>query len=94
MSKRYPEITTVDMVSKDEVYSFILPVDTKSYTIKPRGNTQFKIAYKDQGIETGDYVTIPSGNAESEDDLYPENAITVYIQCEKDGETLEVKRWR
>jgi len=94
MSKRYPQIITVDMVDKGTVYNFVLPVDTKSYTIKPRSNTEFKIAYASDGITNGNYCTIPSGNAETEDNLNPENAITVYVQCEKDNETLEVKRWR
>ncbi len=94
MSKRYPRIIYVDLTDKDEEYSFILPVDTKSYTIKTRGGTALKLAYDPDGITNGNYITIPSGNSETEDNLYPEVALTVYVQCEKDAEVLEVKRWR
>lgn len=92
--KRYPEIIPVALTSKDEVYSFTLPADTKSYTIKTRGNSEFKLAYKSGEIEAGNYITIPSGTAENEDNLGCETAITGYVQCEKDNEYLEVKRWR
>lgn len=94
MSKRYPVITTLDMPEKAEVYNFTLPADTKSYTIKPRGNTEFKIAFAADGIEQGNFLTIPSGNAETEENLNREDSITIWVQAEKDSETLEIKRWR
>ena len=93
-NKRYPEIIIVDLDLKTEIYTVTLPTDTKSYTIKARGNTSFKIAYKSGGIEAGNYLTIPSGSGESEDELNREDPIIIYIQGEVDGEVLEVKRWR
>lgn len=94
MAKRYPEIIIVDLNLASEIYNITLPTNTQAYTIKTRGNYSFKIAYKDGDIEAGNYITIPSGNAESEDGLSREDPIVVYVQAEKDGETLEVKRWR
>ena len=97
MNKRYVVMDPVALDDKDMVYSFILPVDTKAYTIKTRGNHEFKVAYEAGALEdggSGKYATIPSGSAESEDNIYLEVAIIVYVRCETDNEILEVKRWR
>ena len=94
MVKRYPEIIIVDLDLANTIYTVTLPTDTKSYTIKTRGNTAFKLAYRSGGIEAGDYLSIPSGSGESEDGLSREDSITIYAQGEVDGEVLEVKRWR
>lgn len=94
--KRYPEIIILDLDDKATVYSFTLPVDTKSYTLKTRGNTEFKLAYVPgtAGAINENYITIPSGSGESEDNLNPENPLTLYVQGEVNNEKLEIKRWR
>lgn len=90
MSKRYGRIQNVELDSKDEIYPVVLPQGTRSYTIKTRGNTEFKIGFDS---ELATYTTIPSGSSESEDDIFSEGPITLYVQCEKDTEVLEAKYW-
>ncbi len=94
MVKRYPTTLYLDLSDKNEVYSITLPADTKAYTLKTRGNTQFKVAYANGGIAAGNYITVPSGSAESEDNLSREDPITIYVQGEVDLEVLEYKLWR
>jgi len=93
MSKRYPSIVTVDMPDKTAVYPVTILAHTKSYTLKLRSNVEFKIAYKSDGISGGDYQTIPSGSAETEDDLGKEDDLIIYIQSEKDSDVAEIKLW-
>ena len=93
MSKRYPKIIIVDLDFASTIYSFTLPSTTRSYTIKTRGKYAFKLAYKSGEVEAGNYISIPSGSGESEDDLSREDPITIYVQCEVDNEKLEVKLW-
>ena len=96
MNKRYQEISYLDLTTKDKEYSFVIEVGVKSYTIKTRGNHEFKVAFTASQVnqDTGNFMTIPSGSAESEDGLTHENPITIYISCEEDEEVLEIKKWR
>ncbi len=90
MSKRYGVVDNVDLVDKAEIYTVTLPQGTRSYLIKTRGNTEFKIGFKP---DLSTYATIPAGHAESEDDIFSEGPIKLYVQGEKSGEVLEVKYW-
>ncbi len=96
MSKRRPVIVIVDIDTANTEYTVTLPVDIKSYTIKMRGNHEFKLAYKSDQVnrDSGDYITVPAGSAESEDNLSSENPIVLYMSCEKGSEKAEVKIWR
>ncbi len=89
-------ITIVDIDVANEEYSVVIPKEAKSYTVKMRGNHEFKLAYKTGQVteSTGNFITIPSGSAESEDELGNENDITLYVACEKGNEKFEVKIWR
>ncbi len=91
MSKRYGFIANVDLVDKAEIYPVTLPQGVRSYTIKTRGNTEFKIGFVP---DLATFITYPSGNAESEDDIFSEGPIKFYVQGEKSGEVLEVKYWK
>lgn len=92
--KRYPFITTVTLTTKDMEYAFDLPGDTKSYTIKIRGNNEFKVAYTQGDIAAGNYITVPAGSSLAEDNLYFEDTRRVFVSCEKSGTTLEVAYWK
>ena len=92
--KRYPRIQYLELADKDVVYSLPLDSEIQSYTIKTRGNTEFKIAFEDEGSAAGNYLTIPAGCAESEDNLGREAGTTIFVQGTKDNETLEIKSWR
>lgn len=96
MSKTHPEIQEIDMPTKDTEYTVTIPKDVKSYTVKTRGNHEFKLAYKTEQVAsaTGEFITIPAGSAESEDDLNRVDNFTLYVSCEVDGEKLEVKIWK
>lgn len=92
--KRYGKIQNVELASKNTVYPVVLPYGTRSYTLKTRGNTEFKIGFSvDAEGDLVNYITIPSGSAESENDIFSEADITLYVQGEKDAEVLEVKYW-
>ena len=93
MSKRYGKITPIDMPDKNEVYPIAIPAHTKSYTLKLRSNCEFKIAFLSNGISEGNYMTIPAGSAEVEDDLGKEDDMIIYMQSEKDNDIAELKIW-
>lgn len=90
MSKRYLEIQEIALSSKSTIYKVVLRQGTRSYTMKTRGNTEFKL-----GVDSAlaKFITYPAGTAESEDGIFSEEPITFYIQGEIDNETLEVKQW-
>lgn len=90
MGKRYLEIQEIELNSKDVIYKLTLPQGTRSYTIKTRGNTEFKLGIDSTLLK---FVTYPSGTAESEDDIFSEVPIVFYIQGEVNNEVLEVKVW-
>ena len=96
MSKTHPSVQEIDMPVKDTEYKVTIPKDAKSYTVKTRGNHEFKLAYKPGQVEesTGEFITIPAGSGESEDDLNRVDPFTLYVSCEADGEKLEVKIWK
>lgn len=84
-------VTNLTLTVKDTEYSITLPVAVQSYTIKARGNTEFKIAYKKDAIAAGNYMTFPSGSAEQEDGLNSPDPLIIYVSGEKAGEILEIK---
>ena len=90
MSKRYLEIQEIELSSKEIVYKITLPQGVRSYTIKTRGNTEFKLGVVS---DLSKFITYPSGTAESEDDIFSESPIIFYIQGEIDNEVMEVKQW-
>ena len=90
MSKRYGTVQNIDLVLKTKIYTVTLPQGTRSYMIKTRGNTEFKIGFVS---DLASYITIPSGSAEAEDDIFSEGPIVLYVQGEVDAEVLEVKAW-
>lgn len=96
MSKTFPEIQEIDMPVKDTEYPVTIPKNTKSYTVKTRGNHEFKLAYKAGQVANavGEFITIPAGSGESEDGLNRVDAFILYASCEVDGEKLEVKIWK
>lgn len=96
MSKTHPSIQEIDMPIKDTEYEVVIPKDVKSYTVKTRGNHEFKLAYKSEQVNSaiGEFITIPAGSGESEDDLNRVDPFTLYVSCEVDSEKLEVKIWK
>lgn len=90
MGKRYLKIQNVAMASNGTVYPVTLPQGIRSYTMKLRSNTEFKLG-ADSALST--YITYPSGVAETEDDVFSEASIVLYVQSEIDNDVMEVKTW-
>ena len=86
-----PLIANEVLTVADFEYSYLLPENTRKFSIKPRnpGNT-IKLAYF-PGNSGTTYVTIPPGGYW--EDLVGLSALTLYFQSPDAGAVVEIVAW-
>jgi len=74
-------------------YSFVLPINTKSYEMRLRGGAATVQYTFTSGQTSTNYLTMVAGTVEIDENLKLSAATTVYFEVSKPGRTLEVKYW-
>ena len=95
--KRWPKISTVLIRDPKEFYKFVFPVGTTGYCLSARTQSEFKLAYKPEEFENGDYITIHSREEKPVKEVQmqqDEADRTIYLSCIVKGEIIEVEFWR
>ena len=72
-------------------FSQALSLNTKQFIIRTRGNGTLKIAFNN-GESGTNYVTLQKHAVLSQGDL-DLTGITLYMQCDKISETIEILEW-
>lgn len=87
-----PVVENVSFPTAGTEQSVTLPVGTLKAFVKVRGSSRMQISFT-SGDSGTTYFTIYPGDRYEIEDIKPTATITLYIQCSKSGETLEVERW-
>ena len=87
-----PLITNVTTPTSGTEFTHTLSVNTKRFTLRARGNSKIQLAYisGDSGLS---YVTVTSGNVYEELSLDLSAGVTIYMQTNKTGDSIEVLEW-
>ena len=94
MSKRYPEIDTVNLTEADGEYYYVFPAHTKSIILQTRTGEPFRYAYRTGDIALERYITAHRGIAKMEDLMDREEVTVIYFSCSSAGEIMEVEFYR
>lgn len=91
VGKDVPAIYNLTSPAIGTEFSQALSSGTKSFLIRVRGTSGAELQ---MGFSSGftNYVTIPRGNSFKEDGL-DLTSTTIYLKCNKAGETIEILEW-
>lgn len=85
-----PNIQNITIAVANVEQSYVLPVNTKTYNLKARGNSRIRLAYT-AGQSGTNFVTIPPGNEYNVDGL--NSSLTIYFQANNALEVIELESW-
>jgi len=81
-------IANVSAPTANTEVSYALPANTKSFRIRARGRSRIQLAYN-SGESGTTYITIMPGNTYINNQKYTSQ--TLYFQCSKGSETVEIQ---
>lgn len=87
-----PVVENVSFPTSGTEQSITFPVGTLKGFLKVRGKSVMQIAFTN-GDSGTTYLSIWPGDRYEIVDIKPTATITLYIQCSKDNEVVEVERW-
>ena len=88
-----PEIFNVNAANKNTAYNFVLPIGTKSFTIKVRENAcKFKTFWAALEINTK-YLSHTVGTKYVKENMNLAAAKVVYFSVSKDAQIVEIEYW-
>lgn len=85
-----PTIYNVSVVLASTEYSQALNPQAKKFTIRVRGISKLQLAYSSGGSSTN-FITIPPGASLTEENV--DFAGTLYFQCNKAAQVVEIEEW-
>jgi hypothetical protein len=85
-----PTLSNTSAPVANTEHSYTVPADTKRFILKARGSSAIKIAYV-SGQSGTTYLSVPPGASYEEFGL--KTGVTVYFQCSKASETVEILSW-
>jgi hypothetical protein len=86
-----PAIYNVSAPISGTEYSQALSTGTKKFLIRVRGNADLQLAFTN-GDSSTTFITIPAGASYKEDSLNL-SSLTLYFQCNKASQTVEILEW-
>lgn len=87
-----PQIDQVSMLLADTEYSFALPTNCRQFQLGLQSDGILKVAYV-MGDSGTMYRTIPRYCFYAESDLKLPGTVTLYFQCSKPTQVLEILTW-
>ncbi|GAH95268.1 unnamed protein product [marine sediment metagenome] len=93
----WPDLPTTTMIRNvtttlaDVEYGQAMPLHTRKFLIRCRGNYPIKVAFTENESGT-QFVTVPAGMTYWEDLIRPV-ALTLYFQCPTAGQVAEIVAW-
>lgn len=88
-----PTISVVDTTTANTELSFVLPANTLRYQIKIRNYTaSMKVAFIAGTTSGNEYISVPTGCSYREENIRVP-ALTLYFQCNKANQTVEILSW-
>jgi len=88
-SRTYANVT---MTAANTEYSYALPANTKYYILQNRGNGKVQIA-ANTGETNTDFFTVWPGQ-QKDSALLNSTSFTLYFECSKAGDVLEIESWQ
>jgi len=76
--------------SANTEFSQVLSTNTKQFIVKARGNATLKVAFV-SGESSTNYITLSKHASLSQENL--DATITLYMQCDKASEVIEILEW-
>ena len=90
-NKTTPSIYNVAAATAGTEYSQALSASTKAFTIQARGNSRIQIAFI-TGQTNTNFMTIAPGDSREFEGLLLSSS-TIYFECSKSSETVEILEW-
>lgn len=87
-----PIISNLSMPTANTEYNFSFPTTTKKFRIQSRSNSKLQLSYI-SGDSNINFITIPYGNSYEIDNLKLSSILDIYIQSNKNSDTLEIEYW-
>lgn len=87
-----PQIENITIAVAATEQSFVLPSGTKQFWMRTRGNGKLQYSYV-ATESTTKFITVPAGYTEEIRDV-DLSSTTLYFQCNKAGEILELAIWK
>lgn len=86
-----PSIQNSTIAVADTEQSYIFPVNTQTFLIRPRGGATLRIAFA-AGTSGSDYLTVSPGAFYSQDNVAI-SPLTIYFQSPTAGLVVELISW-
>ena len=88
-----PEVVNISVPgTANTEFSYDIPEATKKFTIRTRSRSQLQITYTSGGSGT-EYFTIRPGFIYEEKNLSLDSDLTIFMQSNKIGDTVELLLW-
>lgn len=87
-----PTIANITAIAANTEYSYLLPIGTKQYLIRARGNSKLQLSFA-AGQSGSEFITVFPGANHVDINLKLDVATTMYFRASKSAEIIEILSW-